>query len=268
MSWPLYFSMMKSHAKMLGGFIYGAVAYIVLIIWIYPSIADMKGFNDMINALPEGMRKLIGMENGINSLADYIAGEFYGMLFLIILMVYVILTSTRLMARLVDQGSMAYLLATPNSRLKIAATQAAVIITGLALIVAFTTLSGIAASEWLISGYELDVASFVTLNILTFLIFLVIAGYCFFISSSFNDEKKALGISAGLTLFFYMLNMAGKLSEDTEWLLNFTIFKLYDPIKMINNETDALFTGTMLALAALVLFGGSLIVFKKRNLPL
>ncbi|RZT23358.1 ABC transporter permease [Fictibacillus sp. BK138] len=268
MSWPLYSSMMKSHAKMLGGFIYGAVAYIVLIIWIYPSIADMKGFNDMINALPEGMRKLIGMENGINSLADYIAGEFYGMLFLIILMVYVILTSTRLMARLVDQGSMAYLLATPNSRLKIAATQAAVIITGLALIVAFTTLSGIAASEWLISGYELDVASFVTLNVLTFLIFLVIAGYCFFISSSFNDEKKALGISAGLTLFFYMLNMAGKLSEDTEWLLNFTIFKLYDPIKMINNETDALLTGTMLVMAALVLFGGSLVVFKKRNLPL
>jgi ABC-2 type transport system permease protein len=268
MSWPLYLSMMKSHAKMLGGFIYGAVAYIVLIIWIYPSIADMKGFNDMINALPEGMRKLIGMENGINSLADYIAGEFYGMLFLIILMVYVILTSTRLMARLVDQGSMAYLLATPNSRVKIAATQAAVIITGLALIVAFTTLSGIAASEWLISGYELDVPSFITLNVLTFLIFLVIAGYCFFISSSFNDEKKALGISAGLTLFFYMLNMAGKLSEDTEWLLNFTLFKLYDPIKMINNETNALFIGSMLGVGALLLFGGSLIIFKRRNLPL
>ncbi|MFE1244913.1 hypothetical protein ACFW35_12335 [Fictibacillus sp. NPDC058756] len=57
------------------------------------------------------------------------------------------------------------------------------------MIVAFTTLSGIAASEWLISGYELDIASFITLNVLTFLIFLVIAGYCFFISSSFNDEK-------------------------------------------------------------------------------
>jgi ABC-2 type transport system permease protein len=268
MSWPLYLSMMKSHAKMLGGFIYGAVAYIVLIIWIYPSIADMKGFNDMINALPEGMRKLIGMENGINSLADYIAGEFYGMLFLIILMVYVILTSTRLMARLVDQGSMAYLLATPNSRIKVAATQAAVIISGLALIVTSTTLSGIAASEWLISGYELDVPSFITLNVLTFLIFMVIAGYCFFISSSFNDEKKALGISAGLTLIFYMLNMAGKLSEDTEWLLNFTIFKLYDPIKMINNETDAMLTGSLLGLAAIFLFAGSLIVFKRRNLPL
>jgi ABC-2 type transport system permease protein len=268
MSWPLYLSMMKSHGKMLGGFIYGAVAYIVLIIWIYPSIADMKGFNEMINALPEGMRRLIGMENGINSLADYIAGEFYGMLFLIILMVYVILTSTRLMARLVDQGSMAYLLATPNSRVKIAATQAAVMITGLGFIVVFTTLSGIAASEWLISGHELDIASFITLNVLTFLIFSVISGYCFFISSAFNDEKKALGISAGITLFFYMLNMAGKLSEETEWLLNFTIFKLYGPIKMISNDTDALSTGLWLGLAAILLFTGSITVFKRRNLPL
>lgn len=268
MSWPLYLSMLKSHAKMLGGFIYGAVAYIVLIIWIYPSIADMKGFNDMINALPEGMRKLIGMENGINSLADYIAGEFYGMLFLIILMVYVILTATRLMARLVDQGSMAYLLATPNSRIKIAATQASVMITGLGLIIVFTTISGIAASEWLISGYELDVASFITLNVLTFLIFSVIASYCFFISSAFNDEKTALGISAGLTLLFYMLNMAGKLSEETEWLLNFTIFKLYDPIKMINNETDALLMGSLLGVAAVLLFTASIVVFNRRNLPL
>ncbi|MDM5316955.1 ABC transporter permease subunit [Fictibacillus sp. b24] len=268
MSWPLYLSMMKSHLKMLGGFIYGAVAYIVLIIWIYPSIADMKGFNDMIAALPEGMRKLIGMENGINSLSDYIAGEFYGMLFLIILMVYVILTSTRLMARLVDQGSMAYLLATPNSRLKIAVTQAAVMITGLGLIVAFTTLSGIAASEWLISGYELDVASFIKLNVLTFLIFSCIAAYCFLISSVCNDEKRALGISAGITLVFYMFNMAGKLSEKTEWLLNFSIFKLYDPIKMINNETDALLTGSILTVTTLLLFAISIILFKRRNLPL
>ncbi|MFE1244912.1 hypothetical protein ACFW35_12330 [Fictibacillus sp. NPDC058756] len=50
--------------------------------------------------------------------------------------------------------------------------------------------------------------------------------------------------------------------------MNFTIFKLYDPIKMINNETDAMLTGSMLGLAAILLFAGSLIVYKRRNLPL
>ncbi|MBY6036490.1 ABC transporter permease [Fictibacillus nanhaiensis] len=268
MSGHLYVAMLKSHAKMLGGFIYGAAAYLILIVWVYPSIADMKGFNDMIQALPEGMRKLVGMENGIHSLADYVAGEFYGLLFLIILMIYVILTATRLMARLVDQGSMAYLLATPFSREKIAATQAAVLLTGLALIVTFTTLSGIAASEWLISGYELDIPSFIKLNVLTFLVFSVIAAYCFLISAASNDEKKALGLSAGITLGFYMLNLAGKLSDKTEWMGNFTIFKAYDPIKMINNETNALLTGSALGITTLLLITTSVIVFKKRNLPL
>ncbi|MBH0164729.1 ABC transporter permease subunit [Fictibacillus sp. 7GRE50] len=268
MSLPLFLAMMKSHGKLIAGFIYGAAAYIVLIIWIYPSIADMKGFNDMIAALPEGMRKLIGMENGINSLSDYVAGEFYGMLFLIILMVYVILTSTRVMARLIDQGSMAYMLATPNSRVKVAITQAVVLLTGLALIVGFTTLSGIAASEWLIQGYQLDIPSFIRMNVLTFLIFSTIAGYCFFISSVSNDEKKALGISAGITLLFYMLNMAGKLSEKTEWMLNFSIFKWYDPVKLINNETDAIWIGCSLSISTFLLFMVSVIVFKNRNLPL
>jgi ABC-2 type transport system permease protein len=260
--------MLKSHGKMLGGFIYGAVAYMLLVVWIYPSIAEMQGFNEMIEKLPKGMLKLIGMESGINSLADYIAGEFYGVLFLIILMVYVILMATRLMARLVDQGSMAYLLSTPHSRIKIAVTQASVMITGLLLIISSTTLSGILASKLLITGYELDVSSFIQLNVLTFLIFSVIAAYCFLISSLCNDEKKALGLSAGITLLFYMLNMAGKLSEKTEWLLHFTIFKAYDPIKLMNDDTNAIRLGVLLAVSTLVLFSFSAIVFKKRNLPL
>jgi ABC-2 type transport system permease protein len=65
-----------------------------------------------------------------------------------------------------------------------------------------------------------------------------------------------------------MLNMAGKLSEETEWLLNFTIFKLYDPIKMIKNETDALLMGSLLGVAAVLLFTASIVVFNRRNLPL
>jgi ABC-2 type transport system permease protein len=268
MSWALYFAMLKSQSKMIGGFTYGAVAYILLIIWIFPSIADMKGFNEMLDALPEGMRRLIGMENGIHSLSDYIAGEFYGMLFLIILMLYVVLTSTRLMARLVDQGSMAYLLATPHSRVQIALTQAAVLATGLGVIVFFTTTAGIAGSAWLISGHPLDVPSFIRLNVLTFFIFLVVSAYCFLISSACNDEKKALGLSAGVTLIFYMMNMAGKLSEKTEWLLNFTVFKAYDPIKIIKNETDAWLIGSSFGVAAIFLFVLSVILFKRRNLPL
>jgi ABC-2 type transport system permease protein len=268
MSGPLFIAMLKSHAKMLGGFIYGAAAYIIFVVWIYPSIANMNGLNDMISKFPKGMLKLIGMESGINSLGDYVAGEFYGILFLLILMIYVILTATRLMARLVDHGSMAYLLSTPYSRLKIAVTQAAVLITGLAVIVVITTLSGMAASEWLITGFQLDYPSFIQLNMMTFLIFLVIASYCFLFSSICNDEKRALGLSAGTTLIFYMLNMAGKLSDKTEWLLNFTIFKFYDPIKLMNNDTHVLLLGSLLFLASLVLFAVSFVVFKKRDLPL
>ncbi|KAF9127965.1 hypothetical protein BGX30_014523, partial [Mortierella sp. GBA39] len=87
--------------------------------WIYPGIAKNSGsFKSLIDAMPEGVGKAFGLENGFGSIGAFISGEYYGLLYLLILSIFCILVSTQLIAKLVNQGSMAYLLSAPTTRTK------------------------------------------------------------------------------------------------------------------------------------------------------
>ncbi|MGQ0518112.1 ABC transporter permease subunit, partial [Bacillus sp. D-CC] len=80
-------------------------------------------------------------------------------------------TTTHLIARHVDKGAMAYLLATPVSRVKIATTQAAVLILGLLIIVVVTYVAGIVGAEWFLQDNNLNKELFLKINIVGGLIF-------------------------------------------------------------------------------------------------
>jgi len=110
----------------------------------------------MIDAMPDSVKKIDGMENSIQNVSDFIAGEFYGMLFLIILTIFSVTVATHVMACYVHKGAMAYLLATPVSRVKIAITQAVVPILGLLIIILATYGAGVLGAEWLLKDNNLN----------------------------------------------------------------------------------------------------------------
>lgn len=269
MNLALYRSMMKTHARTLFGYVSGIVLYQWLVIWIFPTIADNPNINELINSMPEGMRKAFGIEGGLNELTDYLANEFYGLLFVLILMIYSVMTAIQLVARLIDRGSMSYMLATSVSRSQVAVTQALVLISGLLLIALSSTVGGIAGVEWFVpERHTFETAAFVQINLMGMLLFLVIGGYSFLLSCLFNDEKRALAAAAGLTVLFYAADLVGKLSSDLDWLQNVTVFTLYRPAEIAQGTVEILQTAIGLAIAAVLLFVGSVTVFQKRDLPL
>ncbi|MEI3014139.1 MAG: hypothetical protein V8T36_04920 [Ruthenibacterium lactatiformans] len=72
----------------------------------------------------------------------FLTNYLYGFLMLIFPLVFSALAANRLVARHVDRGSMAYLLAAPNSRARVAFTQTPVLITGVTAIIAVCTALG------------------------------------------------------------------------------------------------------------------------------
>ncbi|PLR95045.1 hypothetical protein [Bacillus sp. T33-2] len=110
--------------------------------------------------------------------------------------------------------------------------------------------------------------SFTELNLIGFLLFLVIGGYSFLFSCAINDEKRALGAAAGLTVIFFGLNLVSKLSEDLSWIENITLFSLFNPQAIIRGAAALLPISTGLLMGALLLFGLSVVTFKNRDLPL
>lgn len=238
MNKSLFNTMLKNKLKTIVSFTLGSIFYLSLVIWIFPSIAESQGLNKMLESLPEGFMSAFGFSGGISNMSSFVAGEYYGLLFIIILLINCVSTTTQLIARLVDQGSMAYLLSGGLSRVKIALIQIAVILLSLFIIISITTVSGVIGADIFIEKNNFNARNFIELNIVTFLLFFVISGYCFLFSCLFNDEKRAIAISGGLSFTFFAIDMVSKISEKLDWMQYLTIFSTFESTDIANGQAD------------------------------
>ncbi|WP_410512218.1 ABC transporter permease subunit [Paenibacillus sp. BR2-3] len=270
MNLTLYKEMLRVNMKGIMNYACGSAFYILFMIWLYPGLANnTKAIDDLVSAMPEGVGNAFGLNSGFASAEAFISGEYYGLILVLILSIVCVQMSTQLMARLVDRGSMAYLLATPTTRRKVAFTQALVLTTALFVIMATTTLAGFIGDAWFLGGeYEFNSSRFVQLNGVAFLLFFAIGALSFLVSSISNDEKKAFGISGAITFGFFTLDILGKISEKMEVLRYLTLFTLYQPGKIVNGTVEVALVSLALLLVGVFAFALGIELFRRRDLPL
>jgi ABC-2 type transport system permease protein len=269
MNLSLFVSMLKTNGKTISSYALGSVLYLLLAIWIYPTIADSEALNEVMLQMPESYLSAFGFEGGMpQDLGGYLAGQYYSMLFVLILMIYCVITAPQLMARLVDRGSMAYLLSASTSRTRIAITQASILVLGLLMIALLTTIGGLVGSYWIIEESNLDVSPFVQMNLVGFLLYFVVSGYSFFFSCLFNDEKLSLAVSGVLSVSFFALHLISKISPDLEWMQNITLFSAFQPSEISKGTFGVLPVSLSLGISGFLLYMFAVIIFNKRDLPL
>lgn len=270
MNAPLFRQMMKVNLKAMLNYAVGSAFYMLLMFWIYPSIAgNSSNLNDMIQSLPSGLVNAFGFQGGFGSMESFISGEYYGLILPLLLSIFSMMLSTQLMARLVDRGSMAYLLATPTTRTRVAITQAAVLVAGLLLIVAVTTAAGFAGSSWIIGGrYAFGASRFALMNAVVFLLFFAVGGLSFFFSSIANDEKRALGLSGVVTFGMFSLDLLGKIGGGVGWLRWFSAFSLFRPSEIATGGGHLAAACILLPLIGFAGFAAGIAGFRRRDLPL
>ena len=95
-----------------------------------------------------GMADMLGGSLGeMNSLLGMLANNFYGILAVLLPLIYLIITANSLVAEQVDNGSMAYTLSAPIKRSKVIGTQAAYLILSTLAMVAIVTVSGLGITQ-------------------------------------------------------------------------------------------------------------------------
>ncbi len=227
---------------------------------------DMAKLMSMFELFPPEVMAALGFAEKFTDMTGYLASWLYGLLMVGFPMVYCILLGNSLVAKTVDSGSIACLLATPNSRGKIIITKAVYAVTSmiilLGLLFAFNTLVGKA-----IYPDELDVAAFFRLNVTICLVNLVVMSITFFFSCLFNDAKYALGFGAGLPIAFLLFKMLGGASEKAEILTKISIYGWYDPVKVVGGESTLVVNIVYVVIIA-VLLAASVLVFRKKRLPI
>lgn len=266
MSVALFSSMFKRNSMILLLCTIWLVLYLLAIIAMY-NPADVAASMAALKSMPASMQKAFGLSNMITTLNDFLANVFYSISYGIILIVYAVLVSTRLIATHVSRGSMSYLLSTPVSRSRVAITQAIVFGAGLLALGLFTVLTGLLGSNMLIANAHLDTGTFLAINLIGFLLYFFVGGYCFFFSCLFNDDKIAFTVSAVVTLSMFALNMIAKVGE-VGWIHYFTVFSLFNPTAIARGEVVVLPLALLLAVMGGLFYGAGIVVFTKRDLPL
>ncbi|MEG1154127.1 MAG: ABC transporter permease subunit [Ruthenibacterium sp.] len=263
-SLPLFRREAKSNYKLLLIFMGVLTLYGSMIIAMFdPALGDSLA--QMAQSMPQ-LFAAFGMLDVGATLVAFCANYLYGFLLVVLPLVFTVILSNRLVARYVDRGSMAYLLATPCTRRKLIATQIFVLCGSLALLFFYVTVLCLCVSAALFPN-EMDVKSFILLNVGAYCLAVFLAGVCFFPSCVCNDSKTSTGIGAGICIAFVLLQMLSQVGEKFEVLRYATPLTLFNTDAILANEASALWHCGILLLFGLLLMVCGQVIFMRRDLP-
>lgn len=233
------------------------------------SMFDPK-LGDSLALMAESMPQMFAMFNMADpgaTMLDFLINYLYGFLYLVFPMVMALLLVNRLLARYLERGAMAWLLATPSPRRRIALTQGGVLVLALTLTVAYVTALCMALAGAMFPG-ELDTAAFLRVNLGLLGLLLLLGGVCFASACIWGGGKGALAAGGGACVAFLLLQMLGQAGEKFEFLKYCTPFTLFDARALAAGETGMWWPVLVLYLAAAALFALGTAVFCRRDLCL
>ncbi|WP_297634992.1 ABC transporter permease subunit [uncultured Clostridium sp.] len=254
----------KSNYKIILIFLVVLTLYSTSIVYMYdPSTTN--AFEEMAKSMPE-MMKAFGMAAVVTNITEYIANYLYGFIVLMFPILCIIILGNKLIVSYVDKGSMAYLLATPNKRAKIALTQSVFMWIASGVLLLYTSGLIIILSNMLHPG-ALDIEKFILLNLVLWCLQLAISGICFFASCISNNPKLYFMIGAGVPILFYLLQALAQMGDKLEGLKYCTLFTLFNPSDIIAGKSIATPIVVFLVVAA-VFYAIGIYIFSKRDLSL
>lgn len=263
MNMALYKREMKGSIKLL--IILSAIItmYVSIIITMYnPEM--MKTLDSFAEVMPELMAS-VGMKTGDSTLLGFMVSYLYGFILLIFPMLFCILRGNALIAKYADNGSMALLTAAPVKRRTIAFTQTGALVSGIFLLILYSTIVELICS---VSGFpgELDMAALFLLNGGLLCLQLFIGGICFLSSCIFSDAKYSIAFGAGIPIFMYVLQMLANVGGNAERAKYFTFFTLFNPDGLIAGESEAVAGMLILLAGAAVLYISGIMIFDRKDL--
>lgn len=267
MNATLYKREMKSSWKLLVIFTAILTMYVVLMIVMYsPEMLEM--FRQFSETMP-GMMSSFNMDFSSDSLTllGYLASGLYGFILIIFPMIFSIIRGNGLVARYVDRGSMASLLAAPVKRRTVALTQMAVLLTGIVWLVLYAT--GLELFTIAVHAPEqAETWTLLKMNFGLLCLHLFIGGVCFLASCIFNESRFSIALGAGLPGLMFILQMLAQAGEQTEGFKYATFFTLFNPDAIAAGEAGAMGGVWVLLAGAVLLYAAAVTVFTKRDLSI
>lgn len=260
-SYPYFKQTIKSNFKYFFVFTFVLCVFLVVMSYVFtPETVD----NLHLVMEETFVSNIFATGNG--TLVGFMSNSFYALMAIIFPMVYSIMVGNRMIALKIDKGSMTGFLSTPTTRLQITMTSALYFVLSLLVMWSIASIVGILGANYFQPG-ALDIETFLMLNVGALLYHLVISGICFCSSCIFNNSKNSLTFGAGIPLFFFVISMFLKLSDDLEFLKYFTLNTLFDTQSILSGS-GYINEFIIMLVIALMLYVIGIVWFQKKDLPL
>ena len=220
---------------------------------------------------PQAREQLVGLAATFAWNADVVAVDTIGGyatfkigIFIFLIAVWPLLAASRMLRGEEDRGSLDLLLSLPRPRLDVALEKLAAMWTALLAMGLLIGLLTFAGGQKFGGGFSLGDGLLFGLNLA--LLCAVIGGVALLISQFTQEAGPAAGWTAGLLLFFIVLDMVHRVIPNSEWISRFSPIYYYNRSKPLvpSSGTNA---GAMLLLLvlALVLSGAAIWLFARRD---
>lgn len=211
------------------------IGLFIIVFLIYPSIVNsdnIKMMDEMMKIFPQEMLKAFNMDiTSIDSAFGWLKTEGFVFVLLITGCYSGILGSNILLKEESDK-TIEYLNTLPITRNKIVLNK---VFAGLTYIVLMIIIIGIVNFVGLTLSGEFDKHQYILLSITPIFSSVVIYFICMFLSTFTHKTKKMLGISLGIVLISYVLQILSEMADATEFLKYFSVFTLADIRNVIIN---------------------------------
>lgn len=233
---------------------------------IYPSIIDsdnIKMMDEMMKMFPVEVLKALNMDiSSIDSVFGWLKSEGFVFVLLIVGCYSGILGSNILLKEESDK-TIEYLNSLPIKRSSIVLNK---VLCGLLYIVLMIAILGIFNYIGLSLSGPFDKKLYILLSITPIFSSVVIYFCCMFLSTFTHKTKKMLGISLGIVLISYVLQMLSSLAKSTEFLKYFSVFSLADIRNVITDVTINPLIVLISILLSILCLGLTLIRYDKKEL--
>ncbi|HEX7456390.1 MAG TPA: ABC transporter permease subunit [Candidatus Nanoarchaeia archaeon] len=265
--WPLFTKTLKTNRA--GLLIYNAIC--IGFVWFYaaffPSIfKESAKLKEAFQAYPQDLMKAfnINLENFLSSFEGFMSGEYFSLLWPIILIVLIIAYAGSAIAGEIEQGTIELLLAQPISRLRIFFSK---YFSGLFIIILFIAISNSSVILFArLYNISFHWQNFVSISILGFLFAFAIFGICFMLSAVSSSKGRPAALTGGLLIIMYALNIFSAFQKSIEDLKYASFFHYFDfDTALLHNHIDLLNISVFLAVGIICTIIGA-VAFVKRDI--
>lgn len=254
----------KRHWKLLFIFLFVLCFYQVMIIGLIDP-ADMGKVQELFGSMKDYMQAFSISIPDMSTPLTYTASVFFSMLIMAFTMVFYVIQATSLIAKQVDDASIACTLSAPVKRTELALTKGVYLIVSMLVLFAGILISG---SLMLGTTGSYDFKAYLNLVGVTFMLCTTVAMLSYFLSVAFCGSKLGTALAVGVPVALVFISLIGGAGGDkTEWLKKCSPFGWIDSVGVVNGSAETWWMYPAFGGAIIVLLLASVAVFYYKRLP-